>query len=320
MYICADMLGLNEVDQSAEEEKLPATLHRVGEEQKSKRRRLVSRSIDHGLIRRALSDGNRWFGQNFVLESEGGYTHYYLYAFERYQSFRELSEKATDPYPKWYADISEHLQKTQEMDGSWQGGDTQPVATSFSVLVLLRSSQKTIGKVVGGDLGKGVLLGGMGLPANTTNLSERDGKVIETPLAGTIDELLALIEKSNLPDLDRLATSVQTLKLDSDITKRSGQIARLRALVTKGSFEARLVAVKALSRVRELDNVPILVFALTDPDQQIVREADKGLRFISRKFDGVGLPPEPKPQDVKAASSAWKGWYLSIRPSAEFLD
>lgn len=319
MYICADMLGLNEVEQTTEEEKQPAALRRVGEEQKPKRRRVVSRSLDHGLIRRALSDGNRWFAANFSLES-ANYTHYYLYALERYQSFRELSEKVLDPSPKWYNAVAELLQKTQDMEGFWEGGDTRAVATSFSVLVLLRSSQKTIGKVVGGDLGKGVLLGGMGLPANTANLSERDGKVIETPLAGTIDELLALIEKSNLPDLDQLAMSVQTLKLDSDITRRSGQIARLRALVTKGSFEARLVAVKALSRVRELDNVPILVFALTDPDQQIVREADKGLRFISRKFDGVGLPPEPKPQDVKAASSAWKSWYLSIRPSAEFLD
>jgi hypothetical protein len=320
LYMCADMLGLNEAEPPTADEKLPAALHPVGEEQKPKRRRLVTRGIDHAMVRRAMSDGNRWFATNFALESEGGYTHYYFYAFERYQSFRELSDKQFDPNPKWYRDVAELLQKTQDMEGAWDGQDTRPVATSFSVLVLLRSSQKTIGKVVGGDLGKGVLLGGMGLPANTVNLSERDGRVIETPLAGTIDELLALIEKSNLPDLDQLATSVQTLKLDSDITKRSGQIARLRALVAKGSFEARLVALKALSRVRELDNVPILIFALSDPDLRIVRDADKGLRFISRKFEGVGLPPEPKPQDVKGVIGAWKAWYLSIRPSAEFLD
>jgi hypothetical protein len=91
-------------------------------------------------------------------------------------------------------------------------------------------------------------------------------------------------------------------------------------VVSGGAYESRLVAVKALARVRELDNVPLLIYALTDPDMRIVREADKGLRFISRKFDGVGLPEEPQPPNVKSAIAAWKAWYASIRPAAEFLD
>jgi HEAT repeat protein len=185
--------------------------------------------------------------------------------------------------------------------------------------MLVRSSRQTIGRVVT-DLGRGVLLGGMGLPANTADLREHEGRIIEKPLAGTLDELLALIEKSNLPDLDRLAASAEAVTLDPDVVKRSGQITRLRALVSTDAFEPRLIAVKALARVRELDNVPILIYALTDPDLRIVREADQGLRFISRKFDGVGLPAEPKPADVKAAIAAWKAWYRSIRPNAEFLD
>jgi hypothetical protein len=102
--------------------------------------------------------------------------------------------------------------------------------------------------------------------------------------------------------------------------KRSGERARLRALVSSGAYEARLATVRLLGRVRDLDNAPLLIYALTDPDVRVVMEADRGLRFLSRKFEGVGLPAEPKPHSIKDAIAAWKEWYRSIRPSAEFLD
>src|SRR5262249_32029205 len=148
-------------------------------------------------------------------------------------------------------------------------------------------------------LGEGVLLGGMGLPKNTADLQERDGKILESPLAGTIDELMATIERGNTAELEKLAETSARWKLDSNVTKRSSEIARLRAVVAGGGFESRFLAVRALGRVRELDNVPLLIYALTDPDMRVVREADKGLRFTSRKLDGVGIPEEPKPQDAK---------------------
>jgi hypothetical protein len=187
------------------------------------------------------------------------------------------------------------------------------------VLTLLRSTKKTIASVAA-KLGDGVLLGGMGLPKNTADLQERDGKIVDSLLAGTIDELMASIEKGNRPELERLAESSARWKLDSDVTRRSGEIAKLRSVVSGGSFESRFLAVRTMARVRELDNVPVLIFALSDPDMRIVREADKGLRFISRKLDGVGIPEEPKPTDAKNGIAAWRTWYLSIRPNAEFLD
>jgi HEAT repeat protein len=163
-------------------------------------------------------------------------------------------------------------------------------------------------------------LGGLGLPKNTADLQERDGKIVQSALTGTIDELLTTIEKNDTPELKRLTESSATWKLDSNVTKRSGEITRLRAVVAAGSFESRLLAVRALGRVRELDNVPVLIYALSDPDMRVVREADKGLRFISRKFDGVGLPDEPKPEQAQAAIKSWKNWILSVRPNVEFLD
>jgi hypothetical protein len=208
----------------------------------------------------------------------------------------------------------------QQPSGNWPPeSDSEATSTSFAVLCLSRSTRKSI-NVKLKALGDGVLLGGMGLPKNISDLQERNGKVVESPLGGSVEEILAIIEDPNNPELKRLAESGQSIPLDNDVTKRSGQVTRLRSLVSAGSYESRLVAVKTLSKVRDLDNVPVLLFALTDPDVRIVREADLALRFISRKFRGVGLPDDPQPVDVQAAQKSWKDWYLSIRPDAELLD
>jgi hypothetical protein len=317
IYICADLLPAPEVKQPTDGPALPPALRPV-EDQKTKRRATIQ--IDQKLLRRAMDDGNNWFIKNKNPLESSGYTHYYLYAFERYHSYRELWERKADPNPRWYNDVFAMLQKTQKPEGYWEGGDTSTIATCFSVLALVRSAQKTITKIAAAELGKGVLLGGMGLPTNTADLQERDGKVLDKPLAGTLDELLRMLEKADDSDLVQLAESSAAIPLDTDVTKRSGQIAKLREIVTAGGFEQRLIAVKNLGRSRDFDSVPLLIYALTDPDPQIVRVADRGLRLISRKLEGVGLPAEPKPPEIQSAIRDWKAWYQTVRPRAEFLD
>jgi hypothetical protein len=316
LYICADLLGLHETRREKEETGLPAALRPVGDPLEVKQP--VSSGIDKATVRKGITDGNYWFTRHFALSSQE-YTHYYFYAFERYESFRELVERRNDTHPRWYDDIATELKKTQAADGSWLSGDSAAISTSFSVLTLLRSAKKTI-QVVVPKLGEGVLVGGMGLPKKTSDLQERDGKLVEEVLAGTVDELVTTIEKATPPELARLAEAPARWKLDPDVLKRSGEIAKLKALVSSGAVEARLATVKTLARIRELDNVPLLIHAMSDPDMRVVREADKGLRFISRKFEGVGLPEEPKETDAKKAAAAWKTWYQSIRPTAELLD
>lgn len=320
LYICSDLLGITGKAQAGAgtEETRPAALRPVGEAAVPKGRRpYTTKAIDHPLARRAMADGNAWLQKN--LHSDTTWFHYYLYALERYQSFREKAEDRDDPEPAWYNEMFVKLQKTQQEAGNWDGEDNAVVATGFATLFLLRSARKTISHLAN-SASEGVLLGGMGLPKNTADLRERDGKIVETPFAGTVDELIALISNPDHPDFAGLSDSTAAVALDADVTKRSGQIARLRAIVTGGTVESRLVAVRALGRVRELDNAPLLVFAMTSNDLRIVRAADQGLRFVSRKFGGVGLPDEPNAQDILAAIAAWKAWYTSIRPNAEFLD
>jgi hypothetical protein len=316
VYICSDLLGLYDPRDEKKETERPSAMKPLSDPLLKKKR--VSSKIDPAIVRKAIFDGNYWFNRNYTLESEG-FTHYYLYAYERYQSFRDHVEGRSEDAPRWYNDVAAALAKSQKPDGSWQSGDSDPVATSFAILTLLRSAKKTLA-VVAPKLGEGVLVGGMGLPKKTADLQEKDGKVIEEVLAGTIDELVTTIEKATPPELERLAESPARWKLDGDVLKRSGEIVKLKALVGSGPVEARMVTVKALARVRELDNVPLLVFAMSDPDVRIVREADRGLKFISRKFEGVGLSDEPKPGEIRSAIEKWKEWYLSIRPTGELLD
>ncbi|MDX1948161.1 MAG: prenyltransferase/squalene oxidase repeat-containing protein [Pirellulaceae bacterium] len=319
LYICADLLGITDVKKQVAESGVPAALRPIDSAAPADTaKRFVTRAIDHTAVRRAMADGNQWFVRNPAIEVNP-WNYYYLYGLERYYSFRELGEKRVEAEPKWYNDCFAFLQRKQAPEGQWQSEDTDHVNTAFAVLCLMRSSKKSIQKVVP-NLGDGVLLGGMGLPPATADLVERDGKLVATPLAGSVDELLAALEDPANEEATRLAESKTAVALDGDVTKRAGQIVRLRSLVSAGSYESRLVAVRTLAKVRDLDNVPILLYALTDPDLRIVREADRGLRFISRKFAGVGPLDEPTNADVQKLIKAWKEWYLNIRPDAELLD
>ena len=317
VYISADLLGITDIKERQPETGLPPALRVVGDDAKKVQRGGISKVIDATRLRKTMADGNGWFAKNFSFDS-AEWTHYYFYGLERYFSYRELIEGTSEREPRWYNDGFAILQRTQQKSGSWNGGDNEIVATCFSVLFLVRSSRKTIQKIA--DLGDGVLVGGMGLPPATADLQERNGKIVETPLGGTVDELIALLNNPDSPEFAQLADSPGAIALDSDVTRRSGQIAKLRALVSAGAFQSRLVAVRTLGQVRDFDNVPFLLYALTDPDVRIVLEADKGLRFISRKFGGVGLPSTPSPTEIRAAQTAWKEWFLSVRPDAELLE
>ena len=77
------------------------------------------------------------------------------------------------------------------------------------------------------------------------------------------------------------------------------------------------MAIRMLSQRRDLDHVPLLLYALTDPDWRVVVEANGGLQLISRKFAGFGLPPRQDEAARQRVIAEWRKWYLAIRPDAE---
>jgi hypothetical protein len=111
------------------------------------------------------------------------------------------------------------------------------------------------------------------------------------------------------------------LVLDSDPVGRAAQLDRLERLVRGSrSWQARRVAARLLGRTDELRVVPSLIFALSDPDQSVRLYARDGLRFLSRKFDGFGMPDTPSVTELQTAQRKWRDWYRSVNPNYVFLD
>ena len=105
--------------------------------------------------------------------------------------------------------------------------------------------------------------------------------------------MLDILEEDGAGDTEGKSIP-EDLQLDKDPATRAAQLDRLERLVRGSkSWQARRVAARLLGKSDELRVVPALIFALSDPDQPVRRYARDGLRFISRKFDGFGMPDDP---------------------------
>ena len=249
-----------------------------------------------------------WMDKNYAIDI-GPKCYYYLYALERYKSFQELFEGKSEEEPKWYNDGYQFLAKDPELEWQLVRLLRPRCDTAFSMLFLLRSTQKSIRA----RLGEGTLLGGRGLPRNLLGPSLRNGQVVVDQVRTKVDELLSMIDDGNEATLDELARDPSQLVVEK-VDENSAR--RLQQLVRGGEPEVRLLAVRALGRTGNLDYVPTLLYALTDPDRRIVLEARDGLRFISRNFKGYGPPDDFTDTQRFEAVAAWKNWYRSLRPTA----
>jgi hypothetical protein len=316
LYIAADLFGFSEWEAKPQDSEVPAALQEVeGERQ---RKPPATGAVLPAMLVRAINDGNRWFGTNYRINVRR-HGLYYLYGLERYQSFRALAEGNDDPEPYWYNDGVDYLARIQASDGSWviSGGEGVAIDTAFALLFLLRSTQEVIEDNV---ISEGVLRSGRGLPSNTSDVFLKDGSVIRAPIFGEVEDLLDILEDPSNPNFDDLIKFNEQLSLDADSDSRDREIDRLVRLVSEGAWGARKVAVRTLARTGDAKNAAVLIYALSDPDPRVSREARDGLRFISRKFKGFGMPDEASASDKAAAIEKWKQWLRSIQPDASFVD
>ena len=313
-YICADLFGLHpggvyEEDDQHRKIEIPLALRKVtsatpnGEVNK-----LHLQKLSPSKIFRTVGRAHSWMAKNYKIDI-GSKCYYYLYGLERYKSFQEAMEGLEDISPRWYNDGYEFLAKTQAADGTWTGYCGQECDTAFSVLFLLRSTKMSIKA----KLGEGMLLSGRGLPSNLARAKLRDGQLIAEQVHKNVDELLSMVDDKNEGTLDELARDPSQLVV-GQIDEKSAR--RLLQLIRGGTPEVRVLATRAIGRTGNMDYVPTLLYALTDPDTRVVIEARNGLRFISRNFDGLGPPDEFTEQQRFEAIDNWKRWYKSIRPTA----
>lgn len=249
----------------------------------------------------------------------GGYFYYYWrYSQERYESFREIMAGRQNKSPKWYIDGVTELAKLQESDGRWAQArmndfTSDDICTCFAVLFLIRSTQKSIGK-----LDEGVAFGGYGLPKDVSAVRMVGNRIVGDGEA-SMQDLLTLLENEDGSG-DLLQWQLNQMQLASDPTTRESQVARLARMLAGGSYSARRVAAKLLGRSEDLNQVPVLIDALSDEDPYVPQLAEESLRLLSRKLSQPRLEVDAEPAQRKAAIDFWKEWYLGLRPEYIFID
>lgn len=294
--------------QQAEEQEVPSVLQRVESKKEKKMRSLSGSGIDGSRLMQTIERGRKWYDKKFKYV-EGKYPYYELYSLERYKSFEELLTGDAPEEPDWYNRGYKYLKEKISEDGSWRDFSGRDCATAFSVLFLLRSTQASIQA----SLGEGTLIGGRGLSADLSRMKMRNGRLVTEAKPTEVDKLLGMLEGDGSGDLDALLKSPASLKMDNVSPKEAR---RLQQIVKSGSPESRILAVRALGRMRDLDHVPTLLYAMTDPDNRVVREARDGLRLVSRRFNGFGLDDNFEDADRFAVIEQWKQWYRRVRPNA----
>ena len=316
-YMVADLLGLAELE-STRDSSLPPALKPLKRQQG-----VLTRKIDPRLLKAAQERGGSWMRKHYKIEPEpAGFTHYYMYALERYQSFFEASVGRSIKEPTWYNEGYEFLKKNQQPGGlvksKQEGFDA--VNTAFGVLFLLRSTQKAIQRAK--TFGEGAMLAGRGLPTSE-KLRVRGGQIVPQDVPQSTRELIDILFAPDHASFAAIAADVELLKTRlnaAEAKERSEHVERLRTLVVRGTAEGRIAAVQVLSQIKDLESSPALIAALDDPDWQVVLAADEGLRFMGRKTKSVALGDKSDAKARAAAVAHWKSWYVGIQPDAEFAN
>ncbi|MBN1395366.1 MAG: hypothetical protein JW959_10115 [Pirellulales bacterium] len=318
IYICGSLFGMHNKVEKEKDENLTPSMKEVKPKEENKKNpgAMVRTSINPQVVHATQGRGNQWFAQNFKVNA-GQYNYYYFYAFERYMSFREYCEGQKDKAPQWYSDIAAYILENQREDGSWSGQCNTVPDTSFAVLFLLRSMQRVLEEER--DYGEGVMLAGTGLPRDLSQaMIDADGKVVSRPRVGPAEALLAALDDPELTNIDDSVDLLKDLPEESieDLMGKYG--GAIRKLVANNSPKARLVIVKdVLGKTRNLDNVEVLLYALTDPVPEVAIAANEALGRIRRNSDAVSLPEKFTEEQRHLAFEQWKAWYLSIRPDAK---
>lgn len=329
LYVCGELLGfIDDPKVMKMRMRLPPAIQVVRDKKNSS----IAKIVDRTIWQKAVSDGNTWMGRNGKVENFDGYhkegyqQYYYMYSVERYWAFRELAEGIDTNEPAWYNAGVDYMRTNQAANGSWQstrGVTNGPVVdTGFAVMFLLRSSKKTITRLV---IEAGRLSGGKGLKADlSTAKVDARGQVVTADDAKGVADLLAMLEDPKAPQSEYISDVPQDIKLSSDPAKRQAELARFRRMLINGPFQGRLTAAKLLGTVRDLDSAPVLIFALSDSDWRVATAARDSLRFMSRKPEGFGFDIEsgksPEKPVWRKAQRDWTNWLLSVRPDAELIE
>ncbi len=243
--------------------------------------------------------------------------YYYRYAEERYESFLEVYNGKRERSPAWYNNGVDELRKFQNQQGAFgvtpRDSTSPELSTALAILYLIRSTQKTIAK-----LNEGVMAGGYGLPSDAGTVRRVGDRIISEETA-SVDGLLEMMEKNKTDNVE-VGLLPENMALSKDPAVRKSQVARLARLLSGRDWKSRRIAARLLGRSEDINQVPELIYALTDPDAEVPVIAEESLRLLSRKLTVRNVEVESTIEQKLQAAKYWREWYLSMRPDYVFLD
>lgn len=265
-------------------------------------------------INNAGRRGLDWLKRNYAVRDDDriGLTIYYgLYGMERVGALVGDDMGSFD----WYGPGVRYCLEKQAGDGSWNGRQYGPVVNScWAILFATLSTEQTQRKIDLRRLGAGTLLGGRKLPADLTDVTIANGRVLVKPMNGAIDDMLAVLEDPNAQNADAALAGLidRYQKLGPEALRPFKD--RFRKLMTDRDSGLRRVAAWALGRTAQLDVVPDLILGLLDPDPAVMDEARVSLQVISRKLENYGPPRGASAEQKLEAAKRWREWYETVRP------
>jgi len=311
LFVCADFFGL--LNTGLEDDNGDSVLRKV-KKPVQRRQGEESTEVDGAMLLERMAKANRYIDAN-ITDSPVDFVFYYLYALERYRTFRDFTRGRLDDESDWYDDGAAFLLKAQEVDGHWAStkrGCGDVCDTCFASLFLLRSMYKKLRGL--NRLGSGLLVGGRGLPAGEGDLQMRKGTVKRKPLSGPAEELLGIVGNPYDPEFQAAIDGLEEQSLAGDDDHLNDIQKRLRDLLSHDkSPQQRAAALKLLARTHDLQQVPLLIEALNDRDESVFWAANDALRFISRKFDGATFSNDSTFEATRKRSlTFWRRWFDSL--------
>lgn len=310
LYAIADLAGMRRRGQ-AEASDLPEIIRPARQDGREVDTQV---RLDPKLLQLAIGRGKAWQRANYTIDPPR-YRYYYLYALERLWTFREYVEGPATDAPPWYDQGVELLRRTQAPEGYWYHECGHVPDTAFGVLFLVRSMKKSVERVR--SFGEGTLVGGRGLPRNTSEVVVVGGQVMAKPELANLEKLMAILDEQSDEEVEEFLQALTYLSAEETARVASKHSEKLIGLAGSPSKATRIAAIRALARSGDLDAVPTLIAALEDSDPDVVREARQALRRIGRLDRDFGPPDGFTRQQQLEAIQAWKRWYRSVRPEAE---
>jgi hypothetical protein len=271
----------------------------------------VAPPFDPPAYRTAIDRGTLW-EKNSPEPIYPAFPCYHLYTLERYHSFRDAALGIVEPAP-WYDQGVEYLLKSQQQNGSWIMPEGQVASTALAALFLMRTTRKALLKIE--TIGAGTLVGGRGLPL--PQATDTVKPTATSPSGGApraADELAALAQKLQDPAFLTSIADVEKRGPIGDAPPPSEMKQRLLNLAKSDAPGDQAAALTGLGRAGNLDDVPLLIEAIRDPNPVVHQAAVDALRYLARRTDEFGKRLAADAASRSAEATRWQEWYRLIRP------